>query len=150
MQLSFPNTEPVVICHVSFLPIIDDCRNYLQKNITSNYRQIWPPSWPMTFVTTRVHGAKGGYVFTGVCLFTPDGGGGREYLISIPWYFHWSHLHPIMLPLVLCPFWGWHIPQWLVLGPFLGLCPSPGWWGTLGPSRGYLSPRQGCRYPMTG
>ena len=39
------------------------------------------------------------------------------------------HLHPMILPLVPCPFWG--VPQSLVPGPFL---------------RGYPSPRQG--YPL--
>ena len=33
------------------------------------------------------------------------------------------HLHPIILPLVTCPFWG-GLPHWLVPGPFWGY-PSP-------------------------
>ena len=44
-----------------------------------------------------------------------------------------KHLHPIMLPLVPCSFWG--VPQWLVPSPFLGGHPSPRW--------GYPNSRQG-------
>ena len=39
------------------------------------------------------------------------------------------HLHPIILPLVPCPFLGGGVPQWLVPGqgdyPMMGVCPPP-------------------------
>ena len=59
------------------------------------------------------------------------------------------HLNPIILPLVLCPFWGYpsdwsQVPSWGY--------PSARWWGTPVPGEegtpvpgGYLSPR--WRYP---
>ena len=58
--------------------------------------------------------ASEGTVFTGVCLFTL--GGGRV-----------QHLHPIIFPLVPCPFWGGGFTP--VPGPFLGVYPSPRWGG---------------------
>ena len=60
----------------------------------------------------RPHPKDGeGTVFTGVCLSTPEWGGGG------------IHLHPIILPLAPCPFWG-----------------VPSDWSQV-PSRGYPSPR---------
>ena len=47
--------------------------------------------------TARVRSTTRDYVFTGVCLF--GWGGGRVL----------PHLHPIILPLVPCPFWGYLI-----------------------------------------
>ena len=49
------------------------------------------------------------------------------------------HLHPIILPLVPCPFPG-GVPQWLVPGPIPGGTPVPGG-GTSVPDVGYPSPR---------
>ena len=42
-------------------------------------------------IAARVRSTTGGYVFTGLCLF------------------RWgeAHLHPIIVPLVPCPFWGY-------------------------------------------
>ena len=77
-------------------------------------------------------------VIFSVCLsvHTQVQGGGEP--ISIPEYFHWSdvlsgveilHLHPIIFPLVPCPFWG-YTSDWSQMGvpqSQTGNTPS---WGT--------------------
>ena len=76
-----------------------------------------------------------GTLFTGVCLSTPGGGGGLP------------HLHPIILQLVPCPFWGcphdWsQVPSWVSTLARSGWgVPQPGPDGDY-PGQGWVSPGQ--------
>ena len=76
-----------------------------------------------TVVTTRIR-RMGKVLFSQVCVCPHQGWG-------LP------HLHPIILPLVTCPFQ--EVPLWLVTGPFLGGYPSPSR-GIPWPGLGYPPP----------
>ena len=77
----------------------------------------WAP-----LITTRVRRTTGDYVFTGVCLLTPEG---------VP------HLHPIILPLVPFPFLG--VPHLHTI--ILPLVPLSGGTPVIGPRSGQGVPQ---------
>ena len=102
-------------------------KNFFKKQIYWKKTKIGTPEDNLSAIcfceifTTRICSTMGGYVFTSVCLFR----------WGVP------HLHPIILPLVPCPFWGYpsdysqipsrRVPQSQVLD---GGYPSPRWGAT--------------------
>ena len=97
------------------------------------------------FITARIR--RMGKVIVSVCLSVHTWGPPSYNTSTGPMSFPGvPHLHPIILPLVPCPFQG--VPQWLVPGPFQRVPQS--WMGGTPARDGTLRPGQDGRVPHDG